>query len=197
MHRLFTVPLAALLVLVVDSCGGHTSGASCPASFTPCGGDITGTWTYQTACNVTAEVSKQCPGASSNVPVNANGSFTFNADGTCSETFTVDTTGTETVPASCLGGITDCTKLDTSLTSGGLTFQITGCTGTASQGCTCTVSESGMITAPGTYTTAGTNYSLKLSTDSTARVPAGYCVNGSQLQLAADSTNTAFVLLTK
>jgi hypothetical protein len=196
MHRLVTLTLGALLVLFVGSCGGHTNGASCPASFTPCGGDITGTWTYQTSCNVGALAGKQCPGATTSVPINASGSMTFNADGTFSEVVTIDTTGTETIPASCLGALTDCTKLDQTLSDQGLTVQITGCTGTASQSCTCTVSATGMLNATGKYTTAGNNFSLTVS-GGTASVPSGYCVSGSQLELAADPTNTAFSILTK
>jgi hypothetical protein len=196
MYRLAAILLLSLVpALGAASCG---SGApACQPSFTPCGGNIVGTWSFATTCGMQNLTSTSCPGESFNLSPNVSATFTFNADGTFSENATVDETGTETIPLSCLGGtVTDCTKLDQSGTFSGLTFSVSNCSGTAAEGCTCTITETGTLSLTGTWTAAGTNLSLA-SNGGKPGTPIGYCVSGSALLIAENSANSAYAILTK
>jgi hypothetical protein len=154
-----------------------------------------GTWTFQSACGLQTMSMAMCPGQL-DITLNASGTFTFNADGTFSEVVTADESGTETIPAACLAGTTDCTKLNNTTTIGGLTMTTSNCSGSASTGCTCTVTETGTFTQTGTYTTAGTNVS-----QTTGGTPSGpgsaYCVSGNALLLSVNAADTQYLIFTK
>jgi hypothetical protein len=195
MHRLVAV-LFFTFVTAAGAAGCSSSAPSCSPTFTPCGGSLVGTWTYESACGASAVAMMQCPGASVDVAPNVSGTYTFNADGTYSTNLTIEESGTETVPASCLGGVTACAQLDATLNTGGLTIALTSCSGTASQSCTCTVSVSGTLTQTGKYATAGNDFSVTPS-GGAAGMPTGYCVAGSTLEIGAGSSTASYAILTK
>jgi hypothetical protein len=163
----------------------------CVASVTPCGGDITGTWTLQGFCGGTAQLMMQCPGASADFAPNVSGTYTFNADGTYSLTLTADESGPQTLPASCLPNIQTCAMLEMSSTMQGLTSSVTSCSGDVSQSCTCTFMARGTLTDNGTYTTAGT--SVTMTGTSGPSKPEGFCATGNQLELTLTSNETYLV----
>ncbi len=189
------LPIAALLAGFLISLCGCNSAPSCPATFTPCGGDIEGTWAYDSICNGAAS---QCPGTTTSFTPSIEGTYTFNADKTYTASLSASGSGTEVLPASCFGGtITSCSELDSTTTEGG--YSVTeSCTGTASQSCTCAVTESGTLTQTGTYSTAGT--SVTTTTDGTPAATSPYCVSGSELLLDLGSTasaSAAYIIFTK
>ncbi len=186
-----------VVTLVATGCGGGSGdgSASCSTTFTPCGGDLTGTWTYQTDCNPSMMITG-CPGATEDVTVNASGTFTFNADKTYTSKLTVDESGTASIPVSCTGSTT-CSAADSDTTTG--TFAIkNACTGTTT--CACTATISGSVSTTGTYTTAGNDFTATPK-GGTASVPVAYCVKGSQLEVAGgvfgNGTGNTYSLLTK
>ncbi len=196
MHRLVAILFSSLLLaLVAEGCGGSTP--SCGATFTPCGGSLEGTWVYQTACGTTAFQMMECPGVVVNVPPDVSGTWTFNADGTYSTDLAIEESGTETIPLSCLAGVTDCTKLNNSSNFAGLNVSLTACTGNANQTCTCTVAESGTLAESGKYATAGNNLSLTVNGSTNPGTPSGYCVSGNQLLLGDPGSTSTYVIFTK
>jgi hypothetical protein len=198
--RFFATPILACLLLSLGGCGSSVAN-TCSASFSPCGGDIEGTWTIDTACNPSSALPSACAGVANTFTPNYSGSFAFNADKTYSQNMMFNESGTVTYPAACLASlsVTSCAQLDANTTSNGLTLK-SSCTGDASKSCTCTVSETGDLMLTGTYATAGNDVTLTQSGN--AGTPQGYCVNGSQLRLALPgvagmTSSSAYVILTK
>ena len=179
--RLFVLALLGSFLGILGSsgCRGSVDAPACAASFTPCGGDPTGTWTYAEACNAGSVMSASCPTATSDLSSNVSGTYTFNADKTFSTEATVAETGTETIPTSCLGTGVTCSDLMTNMVVDGLTVQET-CTGTTT--CTCTVSISGTLDETGTWAMAGNDLVITPK-GGKASTPAGYCVSGDQLEI--------------
>jgi hypothetical protein len=195
MHR-FVIILFFSLVAALGAAGCSSGAPSCTPTFTPCGGNVVGTWVYQTTCGANTLTTQSCPSESLNLSPNMSGRITFNPDGTFSESVTVDETGTETIPASCLGGVSACTQLDASISLSGITVAQSSCSGNVAQSCTCTLSETGSLTQTGTYTTAGTDLSTAGSVTQSA-TPLGYCANGSLLLVGENSANTAYAIFTR
>ena len=127
--------------------------------------------------------------ATSTVTPNATGTFTFNADGTYAENTTVDESGTLAFPASCVTNLASCSGLDETNTVEGVVITET-CSGDVSKGCTCAFSQKGAFVEAGTYSTGPTTVSTTPTGGSTTG-PAGYCVSGSQLQLATGTSTGA------
>jgi hypothetical protein len=174
------------VTLGTSGCGG---GPACETTFAACGGDLTGAWTYQKVCNPGSNMSSTCPTAVVNVDTNVSGTVTFDTNNTYTSDATIAETGSETIPASCLGGvITSCSELDESSTTGGLTLKVT-CTGDATTSCSCDVSLSGTTSITGTYATAGDDVVLTPK-GGTASSPTGYCVSGGALELAGGITGS-------
>jgi hypothetical protein len=195
MHRLAIALLGALgAALLPAGCG--SSGPSCPATFTPCGGDIVGTWTYEAACGANPQLSMACPTATSNLGTSTTGTIAFTAGGTFTETVTVHDSGTVTFPVACLTGITSCAQLDASNNASGLSIVSSGCAGTVTESCTCTIVESGTATLTGTYTTAGNDVTLTVA-GNPAGTPSPYCATASQLDLAEGSSTGSYALFSK
>jgi hypothetical protein len=181
--------------LLALGCG--SKGAACSATFTPCGGDLVGTWTVESTCNVAAPP-MQCPGVTVTISPNESGTLTFNADETFSMNLKIEETGTATVPASCLTAGTSCSMLGGTTTAQGVTVKTT-CTGTLTAGCTCSLGVTGTVALSGTYATAGSDVSL--TTGGTPTSPVSYCVSGSQLQLGSAVTgqpsNSTYTIFSK
>jgi hypothetical protein len=191
MHRIVVVLLGSFVAAL--GAGGCSSAPSCPATFTPCGGDISGTWTLRTGCGQSALVMALCPGASSDFSPDVGGTATFDAGGTYSLNLTSDVSGTQTLPASCLGGTQSCAMLAPSSTPG-FTSDVT-CSGDPTQSCTCTGSTHSTLAATGTYTTVGSYVALTGSAGPSGSNP--YCVTGNQLELELDASNATYLIFTK
>ena len=180
MRSLFPLALACLL-LSIGGC--DTSASSCSDTFTPCGGTLVGTWSFDTGCNVSNLATMTCPSVTSTVSPAATGTYAFNGDGSYTLNLTVDETGSVVYPAACLSGISACSGLDSTTTAGALTLTTT-CTGSVTSSCTCAASFTGTVMDTGTYTTAGTTFTTSSMITGQTSPAAGYCVKGSQLQLA-------------
>jgi len=196
MHRLALALLGALVAALLPAGCGSSGGVSCPATLTPCGGNIVGTWTYETACGVSALATMSCPGATTNITPGASGTFTFNADGTFTQVLNVSEAGSATLPASCLTSAPSCAALDSTSSSSGLSIVVSGCTGNIAQSCTCSFSETGTLTVTGKYTTAGNNVTM-ISAGSATGTASPYCVSGSVLELSLSTSTSTFLLLGK
>lgn len=167
--------------IFVGACS--SSAPTCADTFTPCGGSLVGTWSFELGCNVSNLDALSCAGVTSTVSPLASGTYTFKSDGSYALDVTDDETGTLVYPASCLGGFATCSAINSTSTSGGVTVTTT-CTGTVAESCTCAVTVTGAVTDTGTYTTAGTDFTTTSTTTGVITAPAGYCASGSQLELA-------------
>jgi hypothetical protein len=188
--------MRALLTLLLGSLalgGCGSSAPACPASFTPCGGDITGTWTLRTGCGQSALVMSSCPGATSQFSSDVSGTATFNPNGTYLLSLTSDVSGMETFPASCLLGTQSCAMLAPSSTMPGSSGDVT-CTGNVGQSCTCTGEVKSTLTDTGTYGRFGSFVALNGSSGPTGSQ--GYCVKSNQLELSL-AGNTTYLIFTK
>lgn len=93
--------------------GGVGVGKACDTGFQACGGDLTGTWTFQTACS--AVLDPGLPDGGVILPckdpgryesgLDVSGSVTFNADGTYTINRTSIASTKLTIPQSCLAEI--------------------------------------------------------------------------------------------
>jgi len=165
-------------------------GGTC-GKVSPCGGDVTGTWSFSGACMDNAIVNMQlsqttCTGLTANFSsLKVSGTAVFNADLTFSiegsESFFVE----ETLPLACepAGGPTTCAELQQSAADDPTVQSIT-CTGDAVCNCRVSVSRTGMMSV-GSYSTAGTQLS---SDDGGGATVIEYCVQGKQLHLIGLAT---------
>lgn len=173
-------------------CDGHPKPAC--TTFSACGGDPTGTWSYVEQCGapmMTNPFAQSCPTAtfSSSEPTE-NGTVKFNAD----KSFAEDVTGSQsaqfTLPASCLGSLgsfTSCQDLANQLQSNppsGLTVTAS-CTGTVQTSCMCNMTVNENLHRSGTWQVSGTN--LMVTTSSTATN--AFCVSGSDLLVSTGSSS--------
>jgi hypothetical protein len=165
--------------------GGMTDGASTAPgdasgpfdcrSFDACGGNPTGSWSLVAAC----DFQQQCPGAMvTGGSFTASGTYAFNANSTYTTSQTIGGTVNETVPVSCVAGMSCLPQISFGPFSD-------ACTG--SQTCTCTVSTQSFPMDQGTWSTSGSMLLLASSALSEAGVgpePYTYCVQGSSLVVA-------------
>ncbi|HVY46914.1 MAG TPA: hypothetical protein VHB21_13595 [Minicystis sp.] len=159
---------------IVWSNGVQTGGGCGPLEFTPCGGDLVGTWTFSAACVDLGPASSdptggKCPQATTTATIDFTGSVTFTAGGMFNE---MDTTSLDIVydlPASCvsqLGG--SCSNV------GGTDDGMGGCDVEQMQAPKSSSSS-------GTYTTSGTQFTTT-NTGSTTGTTLDYCVTGTTLE---------------
>jgi hypothetical protein len=164
------------------SCGGDDDNGSCGA-FTPCGGDVVGTWTIKNMC-VTgggAGAVEDCPGATSTFEgIKGSGTITFNANMTTTENVAISGSMKMNLPASCLMGAT-CAQVDAGLKAAFLgdpeaPFSAVSCSGSGS--CTCNVTFKGTsMMSMDTYTISGNKI-----TDGEGEEQE-YCVSGKTLNM--------------
>jgi hypothetical protein len=192
---------------------------SCPA-FTPCGGDLVGTWYPKSVCAPTS--SESLPGCVIAAPVTdksgTKASYTFGSD----STVTVSLSGTfdEIIrySASCLGGdagaaqtcaafqqrILQAAQASADAGQPGFTLEKFECSADSSQACSCDAVYAYVpYTKTGTYTTTGNQITFKGLdgsdsglADAGASQPMDYCVSGNTLTLGSSATGT-FQTLTK
>lgn len=171
---------------VVWDNGEQTGDACGDGEFTPCGGDITGTWSFTGACVDASQAdvdptNGQCPETVLTVTLDATGTLTFNAD----KTYTIDTTEfathIKTLPASCadaFGGSAGCADdFDGTMDGNG------ACVYTK-------VDKPGSKKKSGSYTTTGTSFTTT-ETGGSPDSPITYCVTGNTLKAMVTASNGA------
>jgi hypothetical protein len=137
----------ALIASVVSSCGkvlsggataagktGNDGGTDTTCSFTPCGGNIVGTWNIRRSCPASVRI-QSCAAASLDPKnVTVSGSFSFHSDGGLA--FDIRSTGSweGTVPASCVTN-GDCAPIVQALSQANA--PLASCTKDANGGCKC------------------------------------------------------------
>lgn len=124
--------------------------AGCEA-FVACGGDPSGTWTYEDICieDPFPAVRDACAGATVEDPSGtASGRVTLAAGAVVREAH-VTLSGTIVIPASC--AVVGCSNIQAALSS---TYESASCTG-GPTGCRCTVSDEIDILESDTYTVDG------------------------------------------
>jgi hypothetical protein len=154
------------------------AGAESECSFTPCGGDIVGSWTIRSVCPVSVSV-RDCPTAELEPNhVTVMGSVTFGADGGLA--FDITSTGTwdGLVPPSCVVG-TDCAAIAQSLYQ--RNAPPASCTSAGDGGCSCSSPATPVQTDMGPYTISG-NTAANMS----------FCVRNDLLKLQ-NGAGTVFV----
>ncbi len=186
-----------------SSGSGGSSTCNASASVTPCGGDVTGTWTVTSAClSLSGPLDMQtlfalsCPTGQVTGSLQVTGTWTAKADGTFVDGTT--TTGTEqlSLPSECKilsKSPVTCDRIG-SVMSGGY-YDTATCVDAADGGCTCsgTIKQTGSMgfvssdpQTSGNYTTASNT--ITNTQDSTQL---SYCVSGNKLTLTPQGTSPA------
>ena len=140
-------------------------GSGMCTNFTPCGGDVSGTWQIESLCGDFLGDIDSCPGAQVNFTF--TGSLTFEADGNYSAKASV--AAHVVFPAACSS------------------FCSAACMAASDGGCACD-STSPLSAKPSTYSVSG-NRLLLTDVQSGVVQAAYYCVNGAQLYLRGYATN--------
>ena len=151
--------LGALSAVLAGSCDDEDNNAACSA-FTPCGGNVVGTWEVTDACLSGNLEFPGCPAATTSFEgLGATGTVTFNADMTGTSNITTRGSVKMTLPASCLMGAS-CAQLDTAiksdpeLTGPDSDFSSASCSGSGACTCTLTLKPSAMMSG-GSWSTSG------------------------------------------
>lgn len=127
---------------------GAQSSTVCMSAFTPCGGDLTGTWAVQAVCGVTNPADRvntnfaaypNCSGTCTGAAVTGSGTKTYDAGSlTSSESFRMVET-LELTPA-CFTDVTQTSLNDSTCQSVSGQFQSASC-GLSMTGCGCQITE--------------------------------------------------------
>jgi len=206
---------------------GSPAGGSCPSTFTPCGGNPTGTWRLRTDCTSTSSSSNSsCPGQStSTVPGSGySATYTFNANGTLNILVSGSLTEVIRYPPECLysdaSATQACADRNKTMQSVVAMFGDAGSTTIKSLSISCAADSSGFCvcsetfnygtyTITGSYTTSGTKLAVTaLSTpgmpdggagDAGTSAPVDYCVSGNNLWIgpSSSSSSSSVITLTK
>jgi len=175
-----------------SSAGGSSAGGSgsqC-AAFTPCGGELTGTWNFERACASSSELqhiadaSKICPAGTASATESLSGTATFDAQGVLKLDTTTAATLTLGVPTSCLKTGQDCAAIQASIAAQTGVTQAS-CSQVAT-GCSCTYSISVASKQEQTYVKNGTSIAVTDPTDGTV-TNTDFCVQGTSLDLRDDT----------
>ncbi len=159
----------------LTSIAGCGSGVDCTA-FTPCGGNLVGTWHYAGTCGMANQGVPACPQATVNTSQTTTGTLVLDTNGAFTFSTTVNGGGTVTVPAACLTGVVSCASLNSTSASESQT-----CTGDPASSCTCNITVTNQTTtASGTYSTMGTTVTTNVAGAITV-LP--YCVQGNELRI--------------
>jgi len=173
--------------------GGTQNSTVCMAGFTPCGGDLTGTWAIQATCGVTNPAGTvnanfaqypDCSGAScTGAAVTATGTKTYDSSGalTSTESFTLVET-LDLTPA-CFGDVTQTTLTDSTCQSQAGVFDTattSASCGFTATGCGCQITEVTSNTAPRSYQVSGTSLT-ELGAEYPLTPNIDYCVVGNMM----------------
>lgn len=165
---------------------GQTGGGCDSLAFTPCGGDLVGTWMFTAACVSlppgTDPFNGKCPGATLAATVDFNGTITFAADKTYNLNDTTQTSLAITGPKSCFGGA--CPASDAKQTVTDL-------------GDSCKLDQPQDMKASmetGTWSSSGTTFNTTKTGDTSGGTNLDYCVTGtSALVSQTDSKGNKFI----
>jgi hypothetical protein len=149
--------------VTVDGTAVSMTYGSC-ASFTPCGGDPTGTWKYA-AGGCIAEIDKSaCPSATiSNTNITVKGTVTFSGGTNVSRSAQISLSAKASIPASCTKGL-PCSIIQAGLTQPpptGLGMDTATCTTGASGSCDCDVGKTVTDVRSGTYTLTNGGHTIQ------------------------------------
>lgn len=154
--------------------GGVQDGGACEElPFTPCGGDLTGTWQFELGCVEIPggfEPISGCSGSSASYEVEMTGQITFGADGSYSLARTRTLTAIYMAAKSCLPQGKQCSdapQLDDRFDKGE----------DAGDQCKLTEVDTDYDDESGTFTTSGTTLTLSETGDDSPTV-LHYCVSG-------------------
>ena len=181
--------------------GGSSSCSNVTADVSPCGGDVTGTWTVTPSClkltgNLDITLAGLDPNSCKNVAVDGSlkvsGTWTANANGTYTDGTTTSGTAQIQLPAGCLqisGTTTTCARVGGPMA--GVGYSSVDCVDAAGGGCACTatVDQTGGIgvlssdpQTKGNFTTA----SNVVTADGAAKY--SYCVKGNNMTWTPQTT---------
>lgn len=218
-----TTSWVGCLALLVVGCGGHAlsrddgggaagaTGAAgafgggfftvgCQLDFTPCGGNIVGTWRSDPKCKPMTPkqmAGDPCEGETFALDgVVTTATWTFAPDGTFTVLISTQGSGTIMTPQDCLvdqnGLPVPCSSAGAGAREAGRLLYTGGVAGSPSckdqpASCDCTIPyQPAPVAVTGTYTTAGTTLTVSLP-GGLISIPADYCVSGDTLDLAGQS----------
>jgi len=199
----------------ISAASAPTSTADC-GSFTPCGGNVVGTWNLVRFCigtdafGGTTSLPAECAGIVKSVDVNAAETFTFLADGTVTTDAQAGSMAmTYVYTSACLNAtsgtsvtaenlVTTCSGLSVAFAAAGMTASagsITPCTASGDN-CVCNLlKDIPQNSATDTYTTSGSNLITTASKDGKVTRDT-YCVSGNTLQIGS-ATSGAYIVFSK
>jgi len=176
--------------------------ASACSNVEPCGGDVVGSWTVTSTClTVTGAldlslVGAGCPSAPVTGSLHVIGTWTANANGTCTDSTVTSGDEQITLEASCLVISSTPTNCDgaASLLAGGLGLSELHCPSAEGGGCNCsgTVKQTGTIgfasPAPTTNGNYGTSDNVLTIAGDSGETQYAYCVSGNKMTMTPKST---------
>lgn len=182
-HRGRALVLTLLMSASFLSCGDDDDAGSC-AAFTPCGGDVVGTWSIQNMCLTggAADLIEGCPAATLSLDgIKGSGTITFNPNMTTTENITISGAMTLTVPTSCFMGAT-CAQIDAGFRTALLNdpetpFSAVSCSGSGPCSCRMTFKDTPATTEMDTYMISGNKI---IDGDGEAQE---YCVSGKTMNV--------------
>lgn len=207
--------------LAALGCGGGSAtpyvGGSCPTTFTPCGGNLVGTWRIKADCiSTSSSSSSSCPGMSTSLAPGSSysASITFGANGTLTETVSGNMTETISYPPACLGSDAGATQAcaDYSKRMQSALAQVGDAGSTPIQSITfsCSANSSGTCVCnegltyktysfTGSYAVSGTKIMITALSgpgmpdggvgDAGTNAPTDYCVSGKTLMIMGTSSS--------
>jgi hypothetical protein len=186
-----------VLACCVSGCGGESSFedgdgdgrvATCN-EFTPCGGDVVGSWEITETCidpSVTVAIGDCSDTAVDYRSYEVDGEYVFDASGNVTVTFDSRFSYVWDIPRSCFSDYT-CTEMETLLNSatstGTSTIEFSATCPEAPTVCRCEITGSIAGTNVATYTTSGSTLTI-VSADSESTQQ--YCVDGDDLTMRAE-----------
>jgi hypothetical protein len=179
--------------------------------FTPCGGDLVGTWHLRSECARYVD-SSLCQGRAISMEMSGSlPTYTFNANGTFAVSFSGSIEETIRYPIACFhsdaGAVQTCSNLERSVQqamqagadAGALTVNLTTftCALDTEQSCVCDEKVTpSAISVTGTYTTCGGQFTARVLNesggigDAGTGAPTDYCVAGNTLRLRSTSSGS-------
>jgi len=176
--------VAVGLLLAAIGCGSSAASSGTCGKVSPCGGDLTGTWTLTGSCaDLATQPALSCPDEriDSWTPT-ISGTWTFNADMTYTRSTTSSAVVVWSIPLSCISALaSSCADFEAQAQAGLNPDQTITCTGTST--CLCTETAGPLNQSDnGTYQTSGTDITYTSAVDGTTGT-SSYCVQGSTLHL--------------
>jgi hypothetical protein len=178
-------------VVVQLGCGGGDGGtiATC-GTFSPCGGDITGTWTIDGLCiegdvaslmGQSSDMPAECKDAIKSLTMKASGTLTY-ANGVETSNVTMNMAGHYVYSAACISAMAGGTTVPVTQAVCDAASSSTGADGPqiacklAGGGCDCTMSMTDTTNETADYTVSGSTLSYTDGSDG-----AEFCVSGKAL----------------